>query len=85
MYAAQQEQYLHSLCDNIDTLVGDKQVKLAWAAINNIDRLKLRYAHFKNLLSPEDPPPPCPIELEPSQGLSRLTFSDRATYHYGRD
>jgi hypothetical protein len=39
---AQQEQNLHSLCDNIDTLVGDGQVKLAWAAINKLSGRKSR-------------------------------------------
>ena len=73
MYNAQREEYLHSICTDIEALTGDNQAKLAWAAINKltsrksrsngivtaedrIDRLKLWHAHFKTLLSPENPP-----------------------------
>jgi len=68
MYNSQRA-YLHSICTYIETLTGDNQAKLAWAAINkltcrkcrsvtaedSIDRLKLWHAHFKTLLSPDTP------------------------------
>ena len=42
MYTAQQEQYLYHICDDIDSLVADKQAKLAWAKINKLTGRKCR-------------------------------------------
>ena len=51
MYTTQQEQYLNSICDNIESLTGDSQAKLAWTAIN---RLTGRKSRSNGIVTAED-------------------------------
>ena len=51
MYTTQQEQYLNSICDNIEFLTGDCQAKLAWTAI---DRLTGRKSRSNGIVTADD-------------------------------
>ena len=44
MYNSQREEYLHSICTDIEALTGDNQPKLAWAAINKLTGRKSQQA-----------------------------------------
>ena len=42
LYSVQQQQYLNSICDEIDSLAGEGKSKLAWTAINKLTGRKSR-------------------------------------------
>ena len=50
-YNTQREDYLHSICTDIEALTGDNQAKLAWAAIN---KLTCRKSRSNGIITAED-------------------------------